>query len=103
MEKMINQTPVTYTSLREVIPPNYRRKSSKEEIHQIKNPLVKQAALAYLSPMSDLNPKPENDGNWLNKLMFKRKGSNKDKVGCIDFLNVVVFGGARFGGVQKEI
>ncbi|KMT01348.1 hypothetical protein BVRB_9g213630 [Beta vulgaris subsp. vulgaris] len=115
-EAMIDEIPVKYTSLREVIPANFRRRNSEEEI-QIKNPLVKQAALAYLSPMS--TPPPEYD-NWFKKLLFRFNGGRflrrekidfdqtheeeekKDKVGCIDFINDVVFGNSDSGGVEKQ-
>lgn len=45
--------PVTYTSLLDVLPLMNHRKSIEEEVKLIKNPLVRQAALAYVSLMSD--------------------------------------------------
>ncbi|GMH13516.1 hypothetical protein Nepgr_015357 [Nepenthes gracilis] len=90
-----------YTSLKDIIPPYppsppaavtppWSRKDSLEGI-PIKNPLVKQAALAYLQPMS--TPTEIEDRSWFVQLKDKccllHRG-DADRSTCFDFLNDIV-------------
>ncbi|KAF9684528.1 hypothetical protein SADUNF_Sadunf04G0127400 [Salix dunnii] len=85
--EMIQIQPLTYTSLRDLLPSSppppcllssTQRSSSWKEI-SIKNPLVKHAARAYLQPMS--TPDVDNRG------LFQRL---KDQCGCIRWFNDIV-------------
>ncbi|GAB4853121.1 hypothetical protein Ancab_017305 [Ancistrocladus abbreviatus] len=98
--------PVTYTSLKDITPsspPSQQgvltppasggtRKNSWDDV-AIKNPLVKQAAIAYLQPMS--TPPVMGDRNWLQRLKdkfcFGRDDEEVNQLGCLGFANHVVF------------
>ncbi|KAK9677513.1 hypothetical protein RND81_11G148500 [Saponaria officinalis] len=87
--EMLEIIPVSsYTSLRDLITaaqpsiqiaPSCNNNNGSHHDHiSIKNPLVKQAALAYLSPRSTL---PDVNPNWW-----------ENRCCCVDFVNEVVFG-----------
>lgn len=85
--EMIQIQPLTYTSLRDLLPSSppppcllspTQRSGSWKEI-SIRNPLVKHAARAYLQPMS--TPDVDNRG------LFRRL---KDQCGCIGWFNDIV-------------
>ncbi|GAV79257.1 hypothetical protein CFOL_v3_22722, partial [Cephalotus follicularis] len=87
--EMIALQTVTYTSLKDLLPASPpsimspTHNSSWNEI-PIKNPLVKQAALAYLQPMS--TPPEVGDKGLFGRL----RGWCFSECGCIGWLNDVV-------------
>lgn len=96
--EMITLQTVSYTSLKDLLPtspPAILSPTSNSSWHEIpiKNPLVKQAALSYLQPMSSL-PEVESAGIFG---IFKQKfcgGSRGGQCGCIrwfgDFVSKTV-------------
>lgn len=94
--EMITIPAVKYTSLRDIMPEHPpppaimspAKSSSWNEI-PIKNPLVKQAALAYLQPMST----PPEVGNKGLFGMLKEKCfcGGRGELGCFQWLSGVVF------------
>ncbi|KAJ9128619.1 hypothetical protein P3X46_033533 [Hevea brasiliensis] len=88
--EMIAIQPVTYTSLKDLLPvspptiSSPTHNSSWYEI-PIKNPLVKQAALAYLQPMS--SPPEVGDKGFFGRLREMCCG----EYGCFGWINDVVF------------
>ncbi|XP_059281469.1 uncharacterized protein LOC132035200 [Lycium ferocissimum] len=88
--------PVSYTSLRDLMPPlstvNSPRPNNESaggsEI-SIRNHLVKQAAWAYLQPMST---SPDSDGRNLFSRLFYRSPVNNPVARVIEFVDRFIFG-----------
>ncbi|CAO2815654.1 unnamed protein product [Amaranthus hypochondriacus] len=97
IDNLIEEFPVKYTSIKEILTAkNYRRIRTEEEVMMIKNSLVRQAALAYLSPMTQ---PPNSNFRWIKKIFSRylkekeeKKNDGNDKVGCIEFIFGVFFG-----------
>ena len=101
IDYMIEEFPVKYTSIREILTAkNYRRKRTEEEVMMIKNSLIRQVALAYLSPMTQ---PPNSNFRWIKRIFNRKfssdrlkekeekKDDDNDKVGCIEFIFGVFF------------
>ncbi|XP_060196502.1 uncharacterized protein LOC132625896 [Lycium barbarum] len=89
--------PVSYTSLRDLMPPlstansprpNNNESAGGSEI-SIRNRLVKQAAWAYLQPMST---SPDSDGRSLFSRLFYRSPVNNPVARVIEFVDRFIFG-----------
>lgn len=100
--EMISFQSATYTSLRDLLPSSHpptaitspSNNSSWNEI-PIRNPLVKQAALAYLQPMS--TPPEAGEKGLLGRL--------RERCGCLWWLRDAILGALRdafFGGATAE-
>ncbi|CAN4113983.1 unnamed protein product [Withania somnifera] len=78
--------PASYTSLRDLLPPAAVNSPGSEI--SIRNRLVKQAAWAYLQPMST---SPDSSGRSLFRRLFFRSPVNNPVAGVIEFVDRYVF------------
>ncbi|CAN4089614.1 unnamed protein product [Withania somnifera] len=78
--------PVSYTSLRDLLPPSSVNSPGSEI--SIRNRLVKQAAWAYLQPMST---SPDSSGRSLFSRLFYQFPVNNPVAGVIEFVDRYIF------------
>lgn len=89
--EMVSLRPLTYTSLKDILPPSPAGISATQSWKEIpiKNRLVKQAAWAYLQPMS--SPRQPDCRSFLQMLRIRCSGECGgncfDGCGCLEFIN----------------